>query len=514
MRRMAILDADDFRVLHEREFGNAGALVFAAPDSDAVVVYHPRRGLFEWVEVVDEKYISPLDGISTLIVAAEEKTFVGQRTLSLLLGHIPTTGEIKVLVLPVVEPGQAYNEPNLAKLAFQATNFFGVADAYYRENSFGKTWLSFKLFGDHADVAPGGLPLPLLRPIGSYFFPPYFAGGVELGKIVPLGVNALVFEGSETLTLRARPRPDAGSQVDFTLRFAAMLLRAEHDAFPVKLQTTGAEMVFLLVRERDGTQRSMTLAFPAGTIQIKKADVPGGLAASATGGYADLATFLDDVISTAEANAGVPGGRLFAKPVVRRVTKDGLKFGELHVSLSFASRPAGAGRLQIEGIWPGGGLKDLGFDDIVRARFAIAADFQKFNDYLNRLVAQAQADKKLTFDTALLGTATASFDFSTSRLETRFLIANKQGGPGALISIAAASGVGQLYDINTSLPGSESTEDNADAPKDMQGLVDDAFTAAMARLRDGGHAVPADDARGLQRCHRRLCHVWGKGASG
>ncbi len=490
MRRMAVLAAKDLQVLQEREFGHDGALVFSAPDSDGIVVYHPAIGRFEWVKVADDQYSGAIGIIPAFIVPAEEKTFVGQHTLSLLSGHVRTKGEIKVLVLPVVEPGQAYGEPNLNKLAaFQAKNFFGIADAYYRENSFNQTSLAFKLFGFDSGVGPAGLPLPLPRAIGSYFFPPYFPGGIDLVKIVPLGVNSLTLEGSETLTLRVRPRPDAGSPTDFTLRFAAMLLRAEHDAFPVKIQTTGAELVVLLVRERDGTVRSMTLAFPATLLEIKESNITGGLAA--------IATFLDGVIATAEANAGVPGGRLFAKPVVRRVTKDGLEFGELHVSLSFANRPAGGGRLQVDGIWPGVGLMDLGFDDIIRARFAIAGDFPKFNDYLNRLVGQAQADKNLTFDSALLGTATASFDFPGSRIQTRFLIDNRQGGPGASITLVAASGLGQLSDIATPLPGSESTQDNAAAPKDMGGLINDAFSAAMARLRDTGEASPLTKLEGF-----------------
>lgn len=161
MRKLAILDAADMRIVRERDFGRQGALVFASSDSEMVVVFRPGRGSFELVEPEDRRFVDKLDRGPIFELQPEEKTFVGSQLMSLSPDNIPGLGDINVLVLPVIEPGQSYNEPNFAKFwNLLAGAYFGPASFYYEENSFRQTHLHFHLFGHNRGPAGG----PLVKP--------------------------------------------------------------------------------------------------------------------------------------------------------------------------------------------------------------------------------------------------------------------------------------------------------------------------------------------------------------
>jgi len=349
VHRLAIISSTDFSVVRDRDFGRAGALVFSGSDSDAVVVYHPHRHAFELVEPQDDLFVGALEIGPEMLRPPDEKTFVGQKTLSLSPEAIPHHGDIHVLVLPVVEPGQSYNEPNFVKIwNFLDGAYFGRAKHFYEENSFRQAHFHFHLFGHNRGPAAGPLLLP--APVASYFWPPFFAGGIELARTLPATPSTIAFDGSETLTLRVQPRVGARNALDLKLPFAAAHLRAEHDAPPVKIMIGAGQTGTIVARERDGTLRTLSLVFPPTTLQINQNDISGGLKV--------VEDYLAQVIGAAEAAAGVPGGPLFARPKARRVIKEKLWFGELHVSLSFAPRPPGPGRLAIQSVTATAGVTD------------------------------------------------------------------------------------------------------------------------------------------------------------
>ncbi len=113
---VAPVATDDFRILRERDFGNTGALIFSAADAPGIIVFHPKQRVLEWLEISDETLVNPLYQGPKLVAPPDEKTFVGNQTLSLLPNNVPGDREVRVLVLPVVEPGQRYDEPDLARL--------------------------------------------------------------------------------------------------------------------------------------------------------------------------------------------------------------------------------------------------------------------------------------------------------------------------------------------------------------------------------------------------------------
>jgi hypothetical protein len=470
MRQMAIVFPDDLTVVRERNFGSQGALVFTAPDSPDIVIFHPRRGLYELAEPVSS-IIDALDKGPAFSPKRDEKTFVGQKTLSLIPEHIPTKGGINVLVLPVIEPGQAYNEPNLTKIgAFLDGDYFKKTIAYYEENSFKQAHLHFHLFGRDRGAGPG--PLVLKEPIANYFWPSFFAGGVELTRPLPGGATTIIFDGSETMSLRATPRSDSRPPIDLTMRFGAALLRAPHHAFPVKIIIGAGQTGTITATERDGTLRTLNLSFPPQTLEIKQTDVTDSLDA--------VATYLQGVLASAEAAAAVPARPLFAKPDVRRVGSKIDHFGELHVSLSFAPRPAGPGPLSVLSVSGTVGTQGLGFQDVIVGRFNAATDAGRLEDYMTRLMRQAESANNDTVLNPVLATS-AEIAVAGSDLKTKILLSDSDGGPNASITVTATSNTGQLFISSAPLMGSISTKNNANATKRLDDLLNHVFSAAITR---------------------------------
>jgi hypothetical protein len=95
MRKLAVLRASDMRVMQQSDFGNQGALVFANPTTAAALLYHPKRGVWEWLNLADHRFIDVLDRDAAIIgTFIDQKTFEGQKVLSLISGHVPTKGEV------------------------------------------------------------------------------------------------------------------------------------------------------------------------------------------------------------------------------------------------------------------------------------------------------------------------------------------------------------------------------------------------------------------------------------
>ncbi len=145
--------------------------------------------------------------------------------------------------------------------------------------------------------------------------------------------------------------------------------------------------------------------------------------------------------------------------------------------------------MEILSINPTLGLTNLGFDDFVAGSFVIDVDLPQLQDYLQRLLLQTQADEGLGYSTLMFGQVTAWVDISQpvdvgqGRLVTRILLADERGGPGASISRPSTAMNSPLIFWWQKLPGSESTQNNANAPRDMGKILTDAFSAAMARVR-------------------------------
>jgi len=109
---------------------------------------------------------------------------------------------------------------------------FEPSDAFYRENSFNQSYLTFRMLG--FKFGPTGRPPVLPKPVSAYFFPPFFAGGGKWNVATDAGPHLSV-EGGQTLVLHAQPRTGGRQADDCTLRFCALSLVSTIDAFPAKL---------------------------------------------------------------------------------------------------------------------------------------------------------------------------------------------------------------------------------------------------------------------------------------
>jgi len=479
MLRMAVLASGNLSVVRERHFGRQGALVFTGSDSDALVVFHPKQRKFEWLDPIASVF-DPLDKDVIVALAPREKVFVGQQTLSLSAEAVPSMGDVNVLVLPVVEPGQAFNEPNLVKVwNFLDGGYFATTRHFYEENSFKQVRLHFHMFGHNR--GPAGGPLLLPEPVAKYFWPPFFAGGVALTRPLPAAPGTVLFKGGEKLTLRVTPRADSRQPLDLTLHLAAALLRAEHDAFPVKLVLGAGATANVAVRDTSGATHALALTVAPQMITIDKANPQPGLA--------QVEAAINQALAAAEVTAGVASRPIFAPCKARRVQKTGLEFGELHVSLSFAPRPAGLLRPAVTSISGSASLSGLGFSDTVRGEFRLPADASRLQDYVTRVMRQAEADNAATAVIQVLADA-AAVDTSAG-LKVTLLLSDNDGGPKASIAVTASNDAGELFTATNPLQGSDTTRNYANAPKDIDKLFNDAFTAAAARM--GGDLSPVNN---------------------
>lgn len=472
MHRMALISANDLAVVREKDFGSQGALVWSTNDSDTVVIFHPKRGTFELLEP-RSPVANPLE-IGPSLLAKEEKVFVGQKTMSLMSQHVPTKGDINVLVLPMIEPGQAYNEPDLAKLgAFLDGGFFRTVREYYEENSFNDAHVNFFLFG--RDRGTGPLPLPLPEPIDAYYHPAFSPGGVELSRALPAGTTTISFDGSESIGVRATTRTGGRGTIDLTLKFAALQLRAVYNAFPVSIAIPAGETATISAVERDGTARVLALALPPTTLLIEESNVEAGLAA--------IATYLDTAIATAETLAGVPAGRLFQRPSVKRVRDTTNEFGELHIALSFGNRPAGAGALAVTAVSSTAGLSGLGFGSRVLGRFDLPADIGRLAVYMERLARRAEADVTVTESNRVFAES-VSVTATGGSLITMLPLSDNDGGPNASIAVTVSTGTNSLFTGSTPKQGGPTSKNDENTTKRLEELHNHAFGAAV--LRTGG----------------------------
>lgn len=228
----------------------------------------------------------------------------------------------------------------------------------------------------------------------------------------------------------------------------------------------------ITARDTNGAVHTLNLAFPAQTIEIKKDDVAGGLAA--------VETYLDQVIAAAETAAGVPSGRLFAKPKAWRVQRTNLEFGQLHVSLAFAARPPGPAKPAVTLISATATIDAaFGFADTVTGTFALPADAADLADHVTRAMRQAESEVDETVTNPVLADA-ATVSLSGG-LETRIRLSDNDGGPNATITVSSSSNAGELFTTASPFPGSISTKNDANAPRDLDRLFNDVFAAAANR---------------------------------
>lgn len=486
-RNVAVLASGDLRVVHEAQY-RQGAMVLSHPAQPLMLVFDRVSRTWE------RKY---LDRFEPGVIEIEphvdldrltEMTWVGTPLPVLKGNRAPAIGKMKVLVLPVLDPGQSFNDADLPKLAayFQRAAFNHVL-LYYRENSFGHLeWIDFHVHGVHAGT---GGPFRLPKPISEYYNPLYIGAHVDLVKNGLTFPATLVFDGRERFSLQVKPQDGGRKGTTLNVKLAALLGAKGHGTFPVQIRFDGTETGMISVKRPNGANASLNLKFPVKTLDIvNDGDVSAKLA--------DLESYLDGVIALAESTAGI-SGRLFTKPVMRRIDQ-GSGFGFLVTTLSHTVSTGP--KLEVISTSFSATKDPFGLDNAFTGRMTVSGGtgVKTLKSYLDFVTTLAQEEvgsghnqRHLAADPVIDVNAT------TGKLTTSLFISPEDGGPGATMNITNIVEMGALFDTTASVPNTNVTAGRSATPKDgeagFDGLISDVFTAAVDRLAPPGMHVQFRD---------------------
>lgn len=495
-KRMAIFD-QKLNLLSERFIGRRGALV-ASGESNAqrMLLYRrtgekrtakersggkAKRGVLEAWSVAE--YVATLKGfepgseLEPLVPEPASKVvYYGQREAP--AAPNPT---LSVCVFTVVEPGQAFTDPDQSKLAAQIEpNVFDVVNDYYDEASFGDLDVQFSVFGHDFDGTRTPLVLP--QPAADYFWELFTPGGLK--AVMPADwADPVVLDGTESLDIRTDPR--VGDDKDYTVPFAALWTAKNHLAYPVDIEFDGSETLQLTVEDQEGETHVLDLDFDALSLDLDEGE--------------DEQDFLDAVgahvtAAIRAAENALPDSPTTIQDVVfRRIrtSDDDDEFGILQGQFRVASAGGSAtqkGTIEITNV-PSpapAGLDALGLAGSGSSDGVLESSLQT-SSYFRHCLRAARTDAGQgpgLNDQHFNDSVTVDEDAAAQEITVQIRLTSQKGGQGADISVIGHDGLaGTGWDVATPVPGSESTSNNQSALRYSAQLADDVFTAALDHIR-------------------------------
>ncbi|MEE9354980.1 MAG: hypothetical protein V3U75_05260 [Methylococcaceae bacterium] len=477
--RMAVLDVR-LNVKFERKLDQKVANVLTGQTSSQNILIHlPRKNQLEALVIADLiREFEPRfpDGFTFIPPKPMPSvTYWGKNNQ--LAAPNP---DLKVCVLPVIEPGQNFADSDQTKFMDQIeAKMFGIVNDYYDENSFGDLDVQFTMFGH--DIGGMRKPLVLPRAMASYWRDSYRAGGLE--AVMPADwSDPVVLDGTETLEIQANPR--AGAVKTYDIPFAAMWSRGLIGNYPVNIDFDGTELLELAVETQNGVSQTLTVNFPALSLTHNQGDDDDAFLTT-------LANHVTDAIRSAESV--LPGNPVLIQNVeFRRIrtSVNDASFGELiGMFRNQAVAPADfmqKGQISVvsSGPTPAAllllGLSSAHIPGVMNSE-------SRTNSYFDRCFAAAQADANEGSgqSTAYFSSNVGTVEDSGAQLITVSVnLTTETGGNMATIEVVGSSSLnGTGWDSAMPNPGSESNPNSTNTLRDHIDLADDAFTAALDHIR-------------------------------
>lgn len=491
-RNVVVLAASDLRVLHQAQY-RQGAVVLSHPAQPLMMVFdHAGKA---WERKLFDKFdLAPIElepAIDPDVLALDTMTWVGSPLPVLKGNYAPATGRKRVLVIPVLDPAQTFNDADLGKFAryMKRAGFDNVAK-FYRENSFGALdGIDFAVFG--VDVGSGGpVRLPAPKTIADYYNPVYVGAHVDLVKTGLTFPATVVFDGRERMTLNVQPQTGGRKASTLDVKFTALLCAGVHNKYPAQIQFLGTETGTIALKRPNGTNVTLNLKFTAKTVNIA-GDAEVGAALD------ELETYLQGVIEAAAVAAGI-SGPLFGKPEMRRVEQDKGGLGLLVTTISHALTTGP--KLEVNSVTYSGAKDPLGLVSALEGRMTLtAASDGNLQRYLDFVTVLAQEEAKFNHaQRRLAPDPVVEVDVGAGKLKSSLFIVDEDGGPGATMSVSGIVEMGALFDTATGVPNTNVTAGQSATPKDGEagadGLISEVFTAAASRLAPPGQHLAQKDA--------------------
>jgi hypothetical protein len=481
--RMAVLDRK-LDVVYERYLGPRGAML-APGDATTDRILTLPRGTSRIEAWSLDDYARAARGLPVTPPArpypvnrahARTVTFRGRRS-----PRSTPNPHLNVAVFTVTEPGQAFGDPDQARMqALLGPNVYDIVADYYRENSFDTFNTQFSVFGVHLGTPRRPLVLP--RSIASYFYDEFTPGGIE--AVMPGDwADPLALDGTESMTLRSDPAVGTGK--DYPVEFAALWTSRGHDTYPVVINLAGTETLQVDVIDQAGTLHALTLDFGPLALNHAQGDNEAAFLAA-------LGQHVTNAIRAAEAAVGVP--QVLQDVVFRRIRSndDDMEFGRLQCQFRVTAAPGSSqkGRVSITlPAVPAAGLVALGLTD-PNPRSGVLGSRLQIVNYLAECLHATRFDagEGTGLNDPHLATAVlATEDAGAGVVRARIQLATEKGGAGAEITRVAASGLAASgWSTAIPVPGSESNSNNRNTMRYHQDLANDVFTAAMDHIRASG----------------------------
>jgi hypothetical protein len=405
----------------------------------------------------------------------------------------PATGTYRVLVVPVLEPGQAFRDPDLANLtAALRSGLFNDVTAFFTENSFGQLTVEFQVFGH--DVVPRTQPLRLPRAISSYWNPAFEPGGFDAVEGGLGAGSSIVLDGTESLRLQVRPRQRPQAELDVS--FSALSAESTHGAFPVTINVAASDAPAAGDRPAGNgpgphrhlhqhpvhSQRSVGRRRPGHHRGLSGPAHPGGH--GLTRPSSDRSGLLQP--ARLQRLRGVGAGQL----------------GTLVLDISVhPDYGGGTARIEVVSV---NGLAGLGLGTATGSSFtpSLFADRSRLQTYLRRRLELAQETGGFNAGNRLLSALTVAFSAGTLTLGFRLSAAD--GGEGSSLVVVSQTGLDKLgFDSRTAVAGVVTAGDHLTV-RDADGLLNDMLTlindALGQEIRRAGSPLPPGTSAASTSC--------------
>ncbi|WP_282607010.1 hypothetical protein [Pelagibius sp. Alg239-R121] len=497
-RRRAVLESDTLRVLHQTRTDQAAVAMASAAAADALFL-QTEAGEIQLLDA------APLLSLDVAAPVTRSAVHDGESPVTQYSRDGVQVGLRTVLIIPVLEPGQAYtgNTDEIADyyemqdILARVQDFYEEATYDQQPDHFGLS-VRFLWFGAHTPTVYTGPPVRIEKPLKEYWGPAWDPGHIKSSVDVPMTGLMLGFSGDERLEITCEPSPEETyDPLNFTIRFPAASYRSRISngtpavTYQASLMPARAIAVDGVDRQGANFFISVDTSILSGqtVLELTRLELIGS-----TDPLEALADVLEELLESAE-----PG--LFQRPSVVW-HDDGDETGMLHVTLLFADAPGGVAPR----------VTNFNIDDLLNhvgsgstaATFSIPGDEGTLQSYLRRNVTDAHV-RNSEFGPDL---SESYFDLDNNWqpwvrleagvLETRISLSTKHGRDPAVIRFDNQIGLDQIgMDMPVEGIGADASYSGGGGPKfENNDLFDDVYTAMIDAAIDSwaGPAEAAIDA--------------------
>lgn len=240
-RQLTLLAVETLKPLSTLSLSRGTTPLFAR-ESDTILLLTPDGGL----EEVDPTPVLPSLDLE-LQSNAGGRVYMGQESPVIWSRGGVQTGPVRVLIIPVLEPGQGdfrgtiteyFDHPDFEE-ALELVRSYYAEVSYSDDREANDVDVSFRVFGRDTPTAYSGPPVVLDRPFRDFWNTGYIPGGIIAEATLPAN-RILRFDGDERLTLETFTAiPTVNTQFDIAFPAACIKVQIPESTTGYSLEFSG-----------------------------------------------------------------------------------------------------------------------------------------------------------------------------------------------------------------------------------------------------------------------------------